>query len=282
MSSIEVVRTVAELRNRTRAWRARGEEVAIVPTMGALHDGHLELVRQGKTRARRSVVSIFVNPTQFAPNEDFDKYPRTFDEDCRLLTETGADLVWAPIVKEMYPDGFATHVAPGGAAEGLESEPRPHFFGGVTTVCCKLFNQSLADYGMFGEKDYQQLAVIKQMVRDLNMPIEIIGVPTVREADGLAMSSRNRYLAPEERRIAPVIHEVIRDLAAALGRGADPSAESSKAAARLVAAGFKAVDYVAVRDAVTLKEPAPGRPRRVLAAAWLGATRLIDNVAVPG
>jgi len=279
MAGIDVVRTVSDLRAKTEQWRKAGEEIAIVPTMGALHEGHIELVRQGKRRAPRTVVSIFVNPAQFAPTEDFDKYPRTFEEDCRQLTKIGADLVWAPTVKEMYPEGSATKIAPTGAAEDLESAARPHFFGGVTTVCCKLFNQARADYAMFGEKDYQQLAVIRQMVRDLNMPIEIVGVPTVREADGLAMSSRNRYLSPSERKAAIAIYEAITAVAREVEPGGDGARAIAQASARLRDAGFKSIDYIAVRDAVSLR-PATDGPRRVLAAAWLGTTRLIDNVAV--
>jgi pantoate--beta-alanine ligase len=273
--------TVSDLRRRVAEWRQAGEAVAVVPTMGALHDGHLSLVRLGQSRARRTVTSIFVNPAQFAPTEDFDKYPRTFEDDLAKLATVGCDLVWAPNAKEMYPDGFATRVVPAGAAQGLETDFRPHFFGGVATVCLKLFCQVGADFAAFGEKDYQQLCVIRQMVRDLNLPIEILPGPTVREADGLAMSSRNRYLSPDERARAIVIHDVIRRVAAAARDGRHEPAIAEGSAA-LAAAGFGQVDYIAVRDAETLKDWAPtsGRPGRVLAAAWLGKTRLIDNVAV--
>ena len=282
-SAVPFVSTVAELRKIVAGWRKAGEQVALIPTMGALHEGHLELVRQGRKRARRTVTSIFVNPAQFAPTEDFDKYPRTFDDDLAKLKTIDCDLVWAPHKSEMYPDGFSTRIVPAGAAEGLETDFRPHFFGGVTTVCCKLFTQVGADYAMFGEKDFQQLAVILQMVRDLNLPLEIVGVPTVREADGLAMSSRNRYLSAEQRARAVTIHHAILAVAAAAaeGRGIAKAIADGKAA--LTTAGFRQIDYLDVRDAGTLKtwERTSGRPGRVLAAAWIGETRLIDNVGVP-
>jgi pantoate--beta-alanine ligase len=277
MNPVEVVRTVQELRRKVAGWRAAGERVALVPTMGALHEGHLQLVRVGHRQAKRCVVSIFVNPTQFAPHEDFSRYPRDEAGDLSKLALVGCDLVWAPDAKEMYPEGFATRVLASGAAEGLETDFRPDFFGGVATVCTKLFQQVGADYAVFGEKDYQQLCVIRQTVRDLDLPLEIVAATTVRESDGVAMSSRNRYLSPEERSVAPVVHRVISDVASAAGKG---SAEAGIAEGRqrLEAAGFR-VDYLEVRDAETLKAPQPGRPKRVLVAAWLGKTRLIDNVA---
>src|SRR5262245_35103205 len=191
--AIPVVRSLPPLRSQMRAWRAAGDAIALVPTMGALHQGHLELVRLAKARCRRVVVSIFVNPAQFAPHEDFERYPRDEAGDLGKLAEVGCDLVWAPDRSEMYPEGFATRVVPGGGAEGLESESRPHFFAGVATVCCKLFTQVAPDVGVFGEKDYQQLIVVRQTVRDLDLPLTIIALPTVREADGLALSSRNAY-----------------------------------------------------------------------------------------
>jgi pantoate--beta-alanine ligase len=246
--------------------------------MGALHAGHLALVRLAQRRADRVVVSIFVNPTQFAPHEDFERYPRDEAGDLARLVEVGCDLVWAPDRSEMYPEGFATRVVPGGAAEGLEGEFRPHFFAGVATVCCKLFTQVAPDIAVFGEKDYQQLCVVRQMVRDLDLPLDIVGLPTVREPDGLALSSRNAYLSAEERRTAPLLHRVIADVARSVAQGGSAIAEGK---ARLQAAGFK-VDYLEVRDAETLQPAGPdaGRPLRVLVAAWLGKTRLIDNVAV--
>jgi pantoate--beta-alanine ligase len=279
--TISLIGTLVELRQVVRGWRKVGETIALLPTMGALHEGHIALARLGKSRARRLVTSIFVNPAQFAPHEDFDRYPRTIETDLDKLAAAGCDAVWAPEVAEMYPEGFATRIVPAGAAEGLESDFRPHFFGGVATVCCKLFTQVQSDFAVFGEKDYQQLCVIRQMVRDLDLPLEIVGAPTVREADGLALSSRNRYLSPEERRIAPALNRAILRVAAAAARG--PFADASEAArGEILAAGFGKVDYVAVRDAETLAEPEPGlgRPLRVLAAAWLGKTRLIDNVGV--
>ena len=280
--TVEVSSTVADLRARVARWRKAGEQVALVPTMGALHDGHLALVRQGRAKACRTVTSIFVNPAQFAPTEDFDKYPRTFEDDLAKLATVDCDLVWAPGKAEMYPDGFATRVVPAGAAQGLETDFRPHFFGGVATVCCKLFMQVGADFAVFGEKDYQQLAVIRQMVRDLNLPIQIIGAETVRESDGLAMSSRNRYLSADERARAVVVPQVVARVAAAARNGGHSAAiEAGKRA--LDQAGFGPIDYIAVRDALTLGDwtPGSGRPGRVLLAAWLGKTRLIDNLAVP-
>lgn len=281
-TTIPVTRTVADLRRMVAQWRRAGETVALIPTMGALHDGHLELVRLAKRRCTRAVTSIFVNPAQFAPTEDFDKYPRTFETDCALLEGVGGDLVWAPTAAEMYPAGFATKIAPTGAADGLETDFRAHFFGGVTTVCCKLFLQVGADVAVFGEKDYQQLCVIRQMVRDLDMPLEIVAAQTVREADGLAMSSRNRYLSSDERRRAVTINRVINAVATAAGAGSGLAEAIADGRAELTKAGFTPIDYVEVRDAETLKAwtPGSGRPGRVLAAAWLGKTRLIDNVAV--
>lgn len=279
---IPVVSTVKDLRARIARWRRAGESVGLIPTMGALHAGHLSLVKIAKKRCDRAVTSIFVNPTQFAPTEDFDKYPRTFEEDLAQLATVGGDLVWAPTKDEMYPAGFATRVVPQGAAEGLETDFRPHFFSGVATVCCKLFTQTGADLAVFGEKDYQQLCVIRQMVRDLNLPIEIVGAPTVREPDGLAMSSRNRYLSEVERRKAATIQQAIVKVASAAASGRGLAKAIADGEAALVAAGFTKIDYIAVRDAETLKEwdRKSGRPGRVLAAAWLGATRLIDNVAI--
>lgn len=280
--TIPVIRTLPAMRAQVQAWRRAGETVGLVPTMGALHQGHLELVRLARTRCRRVVVSIFVNPAQFAPHEDFDRYPRDEAGDLGKLASVGTDAVWSPERTVMYPDGFATRVVPAGAAEGLETDFRPHFFGGVATVCCKLFTQVAPDIAVFGEKDFQQLAVVRQMARDLNLPLEVVGAPTVREADGLAMSSRNAYLSPEQRRIAPAIHRAIVGVAASVRGGGDAADACTKAAETLLAEGFAKVDYVAVRDAVTLQRPAPGSAAsslRVLAAAWLGKTRLIDNVS---
>jgi len=281
MTAVETVRTLQDLKRKVIAWRAAGESVGLVPTMGALHEGHLQLVRLTHRRAKRCVVSIFVNPTQFAPNEDFDRYPRDEASDLGKLALVGCDLVWAPDKGVMYPEGFATRIVPGGAAEGLESDFRPGFFAGVATVCCKLFTQVAPDMAVFGEKDYQQLRVVRQMVRDLDLPLEIVAAPTVRESDGLAMSSRNRYLSSEQRAAAPTLHRVIVSVAKAAAEGKETAAILDGQQV-LEAAGFR-VDYLDVRDAETLKavEPGSSRPKRVLAAAWLGKTRLIDNVAVP-
>lgn len=279
--AVSVVRSLPPLRALLKAWRSAGESIALVPTMGALHRGHLELVRLAKARCRRAVVSIFVNPTQFAPHEDFERYPRDEAGDLAKLATVGCDLVWAPDGSLMYPAGFGTHVVPSGAAEGLEAEFRPHFFAGVATVCCKLFTQVAPDVAVFGEKDYQQLIVVRQMARDLDLPLDIVAAPTVREPDGLALSSRNAYLSPAERKAAPALYGIIRTIAEVAAEGGLIAAAVAEGRATLEAAGFK-VDYLEVRDAETLRPASPGaqRPLRVLAAAWLGRTRLIDNMGV--
>ena len=280
--AVSVKRRLAPLRASVKAWRSAGESVALVPTMGALHRGHLELVRLAKARCRRAVVSIFVNPAQFAPHEDFERYPRDETGDLAKLDGVGCDLVWAPDLSVMYPAGFATRVIPSGAAEGLEGEFRPHFFAGVATVCCKLFTQVGPDIAVFGEKDYQQLCVVRQMARDLDLPLEIIALPTVREPDGLALSSRNAYLSPAERKAAPALYGVLRTVAEVAAEGGIIAGAVAEGRAKLEAAGFK-VDYLEVRDAETLEPLPPGahqRPLRVLVAAWLGKTRLIDNIGV--
>ena len=279
LSSPLIVRTLADLRRLTAGWRKAGETSAIIPTMGALHDGHLALVKLGQAKARRTITSIFVNPTQFAPHEDFSRYPRDEAGDVAKLASVGCDAVWAPGVDEMYRPGAATRIVPKGAALGLETDFRPQFFEGVATVCCKLFTQSEANFAIFGEKDYQQLCVVRQMVRDLDLPIEIVGMPTVREADGVAMSSRNRYLTPQDRATAPIIHRLIIDIAAHVRAGGAVDKATGDAKVALEQAGFK-VDYVELRDVETLTEwdPKSQRPPRVLVAAWLGKTRLIDNL----
>jgi pantoate--beta-alanine ligase len=279
---IETASHAIELRLRVRLWRNKGARIALVPTMGALHAGHLALAREARARADKVVVSIFVNPAQFAPHEDFTRYPRDFKKDLALLEAEGlADLIYAPEVEEIYPRGFATRVAVAGPAAGLESDFRPHFFAGVATVVTKLFLQCAPDFAMFGEKDYQQLLVVKRLVKDLDLKLEIIGVPTVREEDGLALSSRNAYLNPEQRKIAAEFNRVLRDVAERAKSGTSIPQAEAEGAASLLAAGFDRVDYVAIRDAETL---APLRavtgPARVLAAARLGGVRLIDNVAV--
>lgn len=283
VTSVNVVRTVKELRQRIAKWRRAGESVALVPTMGALHAGHLALVATARKKADRVVVSIFVNPTQFAPTEDLARYPRDEAGDLAKLASAAADMVWAPTVDEMYPPHFATRIEPNGAAEDLEGACRPHHFGGVATVCCKLFSQVTPDVALFGEKDYQQLCVIRQTVRDLDLPLAIHGVPTVREKDGLALSSRNAYLTLEERAAAPALNAAIRTVAEKMAAGGREMAAVKAAIASILRSGFAKVDYVAVRDAETLGpwSAASNRPGRVLTAATLGRTRLIDNVAIP-
>jgi pantoate--beta-alanine ligase len=282
MKTPVIVNTIAALREALAPARTRGTRIGLVPTMGALHEGHLALVRETQTRCERVVVSIFVNPAQFAPHEDFDRYPRTLDADVAKLAGTGAaDIVFAPSVSEMYPQGFATKLEVGGPSAGLETDFRPHFFGGVATVVSKLLIAAMPDEAIFGEKDYQQLLVIRRMTKDLGLPIEIRGAAIVREADGLAMSSRNAYLNPDERRIAGKLNLVLKDtIAKALGGSTIADAEAYGAKA-LRAAGFNTVDYVALRDAETLgRIDTLARPARILAAARVGTTRLIDNMAV--
>lgn len=278
----ETVRTGDDLRKATAAWRAKNERIALVATMGALHEGHIALVEKAKASADRTVVSIFVNPTQFAPNEDLERYPRNEEADLKQLSALGVDLVWMPSLEEMYPDGFSTGVKPGRAAGGLETDFRPHFFGGVATVVAKLFNQVRPDLAVFGEKDYQQLIVVRQLARDLDMNLEVVGVQTVREKDGLALSSRNAYLSETERAIAPNLNLVLNEVAHAAASGASIAHLKAAAQMRLLTLGFAKVDYVEVRDAETLEpyDVDAGRPGRVLGAAWLGRTRLIDNVPV--
>jgi pantoate--beta-alanine ligase len=276
----EIVNSIVDLRARLAPSRERHVRIGLVPTMGALHEGHLSLVRETRKRCGATVVSIFVNPAQFGPNEDFARYPRTFESDCAKL-EGLADVVFAPSVAEMYPDGFTTHIEVGGPAIGLESDFRPHFFSGVATVVAKLLIAVTPDEAAFGEKDYQQLLVIRRLVADLGLPVEIIAGETVREPDGLAMSSRNAYLLPGERKIASQLNVVLRDVAKKVQR--DESITVAEAGGReaLLQAGFSSVDYVAVRDAETLAPiKKSDRPPRVLAAARVGTTRLIDNMTV--
>jgi len=279
--AIDTVRTVGDLRARVAAWRKAGETVALVPTMGAIHDGHLSLVKLAKTLADRVVTSLFVNPLQFGPREDFHAYPRDETRDAEVLAKAGSDLLYAPGADEMYPSGFSTRVHVGDLTEDLCGASRPNHFDGVATVVAKLLLQCAPDKAIFGEKDYQQLLVIKRFVRDLNIPVEIVGGAIVRETDGLALSSRNTYLSPAERKTAPLLHETIQQVAADLaqGRGADDASEAARF--KLEAAGF-CVDYVAVRDPETLAPlHGPVTDARVLAAVHLGKTRLIDNVPTP-
>jgi pantoate--beta-alanine ligase len=277
-----VLRTLTTLRSRVARFRAKGESVALVPTMGALHGGHMALVRHARRRAKRVVVSIFVNPAQFAPNEDFASYPRTWDADLAALSELGVDAVWAPSIRVMYPDRFATKITPAGpAAAGLEDTFRPHFFEGVATVVAKLLLQVAPDFAMFGEKDYQQLKVVTAMAADLDIPVTIIGVPTIREPDGLAMSSRNAYLSVSERAVAPMLRRMLQDCAARLEAGEPLETVLASGRADLERSGF-VVDYLEARHAETLAPIASvfKGPTRLLAAARLGRTRLIDNIAV--
>jgi len=277
-----IARTVPILRRTVDGFRARKATVALVPTMGALHDGHVSLVRLAKRRAKRVIVSIFVNPTQFAPTEDFGSYPRTWKEDLAKLAAEKVDVIWHPDVKTMYPDGFATRIVPEGpATAGLEDRFRPHFFGGVATVVGKLFTQCRPDFAMFGEKDFQQLRVVTQMARDLDLGVRVIGCKTVRERDGLAMSSRNVYLSAEERRVAPELFRAMKQSAARLRAGEDVSAALAGGAEIIKAAGF-ALDYFEARHAETLAPVGSIKdgPLRILVAAKIGNTRLIDNMAV--
>jgi pantoate--beta-alanine ligase len=278
----EIVTTVADLRHRVAAFREGEARIGLVPTMGALHAGHLSLVREIQKHVETVVVSVFVNPAQFAPNEDFDRYPRMLQEDAEKLGAAGeTDLIFAPHPGEMYPQGFASRIEVGGPALGLESATRPQFFSGVATVVAKLLIAATPDVAMFGEKDYQQLLVVRRMAADLGLNMQILGAPIVRERDGLAMSSRNAYLSAEERKIAGRLNVILQELAGRL-RGGEALATVEDGGKRaLLQAGFASVDYVAVRDAETL---APltrlAGPARLLAAAIVGSTRLIDNMAV--
>jgi pantoate--beta-alanine ligase len=277
-----IARTVPTLRHAVDGFRSRKATVALVPTMGALHDGHVALVRLAKRRAKKVIVSIFVNPTQFAPTEDFGSYPRTWKTDLEKLTAEAVDVIWHPDLKTMYPDGFATRIAPEGPATvGLEDRFRPHFFGGVATVVGKLFTQCRPDIAIFGEKDFQQLRVVTRMAADLDLGVKVIGSKTVRERDGLAMSSRNVYLSAEERRVAPALYRAMKESAARLKAGEDVFAAMAAGADMIKAVGF-ALDYFQLRNAETL-QPVTSTgdgPLRILVAAKLGTTRLIDNLAV--
>ncbi len=278
---LATVRTTEALREATRQWRAQGLSIGLVPTMGALHEGHLALVRAAKHDHARVVASIFVNAKQFAPSEDFSRYPRNEAADAALLAEAGCDLLYAPEQDHIYPPGFATSVAVAGVSAPLEGQMRPHFFGGVATIVAKLLIQCAPDGAYFGEKDYQQVLVVQRMARDLDLGGAIVARPTVREADGLAMSSRNAYLSAPERAIAGKLNVILAQGAARARAGAPIEDVEHDCATRLLGAGFARIDYVAVRDAETLEAASlPQRPARILAAAWLGETRLIDNMAV--
>jgi len=278
---LPVVRTVADLRAQVRAWRAEGLRVGFVPTMGALHDGHLSLVRLAGTKTDRVVASIFVNPTQFAPHEDFEAYPRDEAGDMAQLASAGCDLLFAPSVEEMYPSGAATTVTVTGVTDSMDGIARPSHFPGVATIVTKLLNQCGPDVAVFGEKDFQQLQVIRRLVADLDIPVEIVGAPTARADDGLALSSRNAYLSADERKVAVRLNEVLRDALDRLRRGEPVETTEQHAVADLQAAGFTKIDYVEARtpDMLARLGPGPARgPIRLLAAAHVGRTRLIDNI----
>jgi pantoate--beta-alanine ligase len=278
--ALPIVRTVAELRATVRGWRADGRRVALVPTMGFLHQGHLSLVRLGHARADRVVASLFVNPTQFAPSEDFEAYPRDEANDAALLASAGCDLLYAPSLDEMYPASFSTTVSVAGVSAPMDGLARPTHFAGVATIVTKLLTQCRPDVAIFGEKDYQQLLVIKRLARDLDLAVEIVGAPTVREPDGLALSSRNSYLTAEERGVAPQLNAALRSAGEALRAGASVAEVEADGLAALAAAGFGKVDYFEVRGAEDLARLGPGpvdAPARVFVAARLGKARLIDN-----
>jgi len=277
---VDTVRKLDDLRAAVAAWRAEGLRVALVPTMGALHAGHLALVEAARRPGTRVVASIFVNPKQFGANEDLSRYPRRELADQRLLSEAGCDLLWMPSVEAMYPAGFATNISVAGVSAAFDGAARPGHFDGVATVVTKLFNQVAPDAAYFGEKDFQQLGVIRRLVNDLDLAVEIVGVPTQRDDDGLALSSRNIYLDEEQRGRAIALPRALGVAARAIGRGEPVAAILADARRSLEAAGFE-VDYVDIADAETLTpDPAPDRPRRLLAAARMGTTRLIDNMAI--
>tara|TARA_R110002110_G_scaffold415612_6_gene652005 strand:- start:26661 stop:27515 length:855 start_codon:yes stop_codon:yes gene_type:complete len=283
VSDLVIVRTVDELRETVASWRRAGETVGLVPTMGALHTAHMALADAARKHAGRVVASIFVNPTQFGPDEDFSSYPRREARDIETLRTHGVDLLFAPGVEEMYPAGFETIVDVPGISQGLCGDHRPGHFAGVATIVTKLLLQALPDYAVFGEKDYQQLQVIRRLTLDLDIPVQIIGLPTVREADGLAVSSRNANLNPTDRATAPRMHAALNDVAARVLAGETVAVACAAGHEALAAAGFSPIEYLEVRAADSLlpADQAPaGAPLRALAAAWLGETRLIDNIPV--
>jgi pantoate--beta-alanine ligase len=279
--SVPIVRTLAELRATVAEWRREGAKIGVVPTMGALHQGHLSLVEAALSRSDRVIVTLFVNPKQFNSAADLAAYPRTENEDAAKLGPTGAHLLYAPNPEEIYPDGFATTISVSGVSEGLCGAHRPGHFDGVATVVAKLFLQTGADLAFFGEKDFQQLHVVRRMAKDLDIPIEVVGCPTVREADGLALSSRNIRLSPAERAVAPRLAAILVDAARELSGGADAPPVITAARAAIVEAGYREVEYLELRGADDLKPlERADRQARLLVAAWLGDVRLIDNVVV--
>jgi pantoate--beta-alanine ligase len=278
---VQIIRDLKSLHAALEKLRADGSTVAMVPTMGALHDGHMTLVHEAKRRAGHVVVSIFVNPTQFGPNEDLSAYPRQEEADAKLLRAAGVAILWAPSVEAMYPSGFATSIHVAGVSEGLCGAARPGHFDGVATVVAKLFGQVRPDVALFGEKDYQQLAVIRRLVTDIDLRVEIVGVPTARAPDGLALSSRNAYLSPEDRAAAVALPQALHSAAQAIRNGGPVAEALASARAALSTAGFARIDYVALCDATSLAPlESLDRPARLLAAAVLGKTRLIDNISV--
>ena len=278
---MQIIRELSALRNTVRAWQTNNRRIALVPTMGALHAGHMALVAEARKRADRVVVSLFVNPTQFAPGEDLSAYPRKGEEDAAMLEDAGIDVLWMPGVEAMYPEGFATTISVAGVSEGLEGAHRPGHFDGVATVVAKLLGQVQPDLALFGEKDFQQLAVVRKMVADLNIRVGIVGVPTERDSDGLARSSRNVYLTPEERTAARALPDALNEAAVAISAGESVENVLQRARAKLEAAGFGPIDYIELCDAASLRPVRETKGNlRLLAAAKLGRARLIDNVAV--
>lgn len=277
---MQIIRTISELRTSVRALRSGNERIALVPTMGALHAGHMALVHEAKRVANHVVVSIFVNPKQFGPNEDLDSYPKQEAADAAMLADQGAAILWAPAVATMYPRGHAAQISVAGLDTMLCGAARPGHFDGVATVVAKLFNQVQPDVALFGEKDWQQLVIIRRMASDLDFDLEIIGVPTVREADGLALSSRNAYLSADDRKAAAILPQAMRGAVAAMANGANVAAILDEARAAILSAGFSSVDYLELRDGTTLAMLEDARPSaRLFAAARIGTTRLIDNIA---
>ena len=278
---MDIVRTVAELRSHISMWRTEGLSVALVPTMGSLHAGHLSLMKVGKERSDRVIATIFVNPLQFAPNEDFETYPRREDSDIRKLVEEDIDLLFAPDVNEMYRPDATTTINVGGLTDCLCALSRPGFFDGVATVVTKLLLQALPDLAIFGEKDYQQLLVIKRLATDLDIPVEIIGAPTIREEDGLALSSRNVYLDTKSRSIAPSMYSILNQYASDISNGNDIKKSLQLAKQNMQKSGFEKIEYLDLRSSQTLQACNDiKKPSRLFAAAWLGSTRLIDNLAI--
>ncbi|MFA9231250.1 MAG: pantoate--beta-alanine ligase [Microgenomates group bacterium] len=281
LKTVEIVRTVADLRRHVRSWKAAGELVGVVPTMGALHDGHLSLARAARRDCERVITTIFVNPMQFNNPDDLKKYPRTEEADAELLATVPVDLIFAPSASEVYPDGFSSVVSVAGVSEPLEGRMRPGHFDGVATVVTKLFGMTMADRGYFGQKDWQQLQVVHKLVTDLNIPVKVVGCETIREVDGLAMSSRNVRLDATARARAPVLFAAITAAAEDIRAGQSDRMAIREAAEAVRAAGFDRVEYIELRDAATLlPSDDTDRPRRMLAAAWLGGVRLIDNIPV--